>query len=268
MTIIYSCHSKKEKDMEADDNVIAADEDSALKKQNILFQNWEIEDAEHPMKKDLFNNSDSIYNYPGLTFLSDSSIVENPRGEIRIGKFSLSGNNIIASFGKDRATYEIKKIEEYKMILSRNENNKTALLYLKGDGNPYYGRKINPFHPVYNQWRIKPSKPESDEEIRQRLKNCIQFFSIFFKDNYRRDATEIDFMGLPSCFKWYQGGISVQSEKNLDKKFITCFYNKEQALKARQMMDEVIVKKYHWQKEEQNWIKQTAGVLQQIRDSL
>ena len=59
-------------------------------------------------------------------------------------------------------------------------------------------------------------------------------------------SAEIDFLGLPSCFKWYQGGIYVQGPTHLDRKWINCFYSEEQAMQARQMMEDVVLKKYDW----------------------
>ena len=60
----------------------------------------------------------------------------------------------------------------------------------------------------------------------------------------------------------------MQNEKNLDKKFIECFYDKSQALQARQTIQDALGKKYKWEKNEDNWVKQITPVLQQIKDSL
>ncbi len=78
----------------------------------------------------------------------------------------------------------------------------------------------------------------------------------------------MEFLGLPNCFVWYKGGIYIQKEKELDEKFKNCFYNYSQALKARQMLEDALQKKYVWKKGEDNWIKQTAPVLKQISDSI
>ncbi len=49
---------------------------------------------------------------------------------------------------------------------------------------------------------------------------------------------------------------------------MSCFYSKEQALKGRQMLEDALVKKYNWDVNETNWIKQTMPVLQQIHDKI
>lgn len=234
-----------------------------------LFQSWEITDAEHPMVKDVFNNSDSIYNFPGLLFLKDSSVVENPRGLVRFGKFTMPDKKIKATFSDGgTAVYIIKTIRSTEMQLQRNEKNNQTLLYLKAEGKPFIAGKINPFEPSLNAWRIPPKKAESKEALKERLRQYVQFYVNFFDDNIQRDVKEINFVGLPNCFKWYNGGIYVQSESKLDKKFIRCFFSKEQALEARQMLEDVLGKKYKWDTAESDWMKQTAPVLKQIHDSL
>jgi hypothetical protein len=235
-----------------------------------LFQNWEVTDAEHPMVKDVFNNSDTgVYNFPGLIFLNDSFIVENPRGQIRFGKFSMLEKKIKATFTDGgTAVYVIKRIRPTEMQLVRNEKNSQTLLSLKADGKPFTPDKKNPYDPSLNQWRLKARKAETNEELKERLKQYVQFYANYFYDNLQRDAKEINFLGLPSCFKWYKGGIFIQNENKLDKKFIGCFYSKAQALAARQMLVDALEKKYTWAMGEPDWIKQTAPVLQQIHDSL
>ena len=60
----------------------------------------------------------------------------------------------------------------------------------------------------------------------------------------------------------------MQRVKDLDKKWINCFYSEEQALEARLMMEDVLSKKYDWDTTQTNWIKQTVGVLKQIHDGM
>ena len=60
----------------------------------------------------------------------------------------------------------------------------------------------------------------------------------------------------------------MQGPKNLDKKWINCFYSEEQALEARQLMEDVLTKKYDWDTTQTNWVKQTAMVLKLIHDKM
>ena len=266
--LITGCNQQRQKDKKVSD--MSAARYSPSDSMEYLFQNWNVIDADHPMVKDVFNNHDTaILNFPGLVFLNDSFIVENPRGELRYGNFSRTGKQISAAFNDGgKATYTVKQLHATELQLQRNEKNSQTLLYLKADGKLFRSDKKNPFDPSLNQWRVKPKKPETKEEIRLRLKQYLQFYAAYFYDNIQRGTTEINFLGLPCCFKWYKGGIYIQNENKLDKKFILCFYSKDQALEARQILEDALGKKYNWDTNEPDWLKQTAPVLEQMRDSI
>ena len=83
-----------------------------------------------------------------------------------------------------------------------------------------------------------------------------------------KDEKIVSFWGLPSCFKWYGGAIYLKKEDELKENWINCFYNKEQALTAQAMLESIISKKYQWDKEETNWVKQSSGVVKQMYDTL
>lgn len=236
-----------------------------------LCRYWEVTDADNPTKADVYNNDeDGIYNYPGIIFMTDSTFLENPRAVMRYGKFILKGKTITADFDdKAKAIYTIERKENDTMVLKRMEDNHATTLYLKGSWAYWPDAKQNPFNKINSEWRLKPAKPETDDELKARLKNCVQFYQYFFEGNAVNANNEIDFLGLPTCFKWYSGAIYVLSEKNLDKKWINCFYNEDQAKKARQIIEDVVTtNKFSWDSTQTNWVKQTADVLKQIKAKL
>ncbi|MEP6584107.1 MAG: hypothetical protein ABJA90_07560, partial [Ginsengibacter sp.] len=231
-----------------------------------LCQYWEVTDAERPTFRDLYDNQqDKVYNYPGIVFMSDSTFLENPRAEMRYGKFSFKGKQLEAKFddGKN-AVYTIQDKRGNTMVVKRTDKNEATILYLKASNVFWPAADKNPYNKLYSQWRMKPKAAEDDMQLKERLKGCVRFYEYFFKGYAESAADEIDFLGLPTCFKWYQGGIFVQSAKTLDKKWINCFYSEEQALHARQVMEDALSKKYDWDTTERNWIKQIPPVLKQI----
>jgi hypothetical protein len=258
-------------DAHKDEKIV--DEKEAIRKDPFhqLCQYWEVTDAESPTYTDLYDNSiDGIYNYPGIIFMTDSTFLENPRAAMRYGKFTLKGNIITAIFDdKKKAVYNIQSRQGDTMILKRIEENHAAVLYLKGSQTFWPDASLNPFNKNNSKWRIKPAKPENVSELNGRLKNCVQFYEYFFRGYAKTEGDEIDFLGLPTCFKWYAGAIYVLSAKNLDKKWINCFYSEDQAMQARQMMEDVVTnKKYDWDTTQRNWMKQTADVLKQIHSKM
>jgi hypothetical protein len=236
-----------------------------------LCQYWEVTDADNPTFRDIYDQqTEGIYNYPGIIFMTDSTFLENPRAAMRYGRFVLKGKVINAQFddGK-KAVYTILNIQDNIMTLRRVEKDHSTTLHVKGEQTFWPDAALNPFNKINSKWRIKPATTESAEALRERLKECVQFYQYFFQGYAESGKSEIDFLGLPTCFKWYQGGILVQGPKNLDKKWINCFYSEEQALEARQMMeDAVTTKKYDWDTTQTNWLKQTANVLKQIHDKM
>ena len=74
----------------------------------------------------------------------------------------------------------------------------------------------------------------------------------------------VSFIGLPSCFKWYGGGIFIQKQSEIQGKWINSFYNKEQAMKAYKLADKLLSYKYEWPKNERNWLKLNVAVLKQM----
>ena len=235
-----------------------------------LCQYWEVTDAENPTFRDIYDqHTQGILNYPGIIFMTDSTLLENPRATMRYGKFLFKGKVISAQFDDGKtAVYTIQDIQNTNMILRRVEKDHATTLTLKGSGVFWPDAKLNPFNKINSRWRTKPAKAESPQALRERLKECLQFYEYFFQGHAGSETSEIDFMGLPSCFKWYQGGIYVQGPKNLDRKWINCFYSEGQAFEARQMMEDVLSKKYDWDTTQTNWIKQTVTVLKQIHDNM
>lgn len=236
----------------------------------LLCQYWRLSDAEHPTSKDIsFTNDQGILIESGIVFMTDSSFLENPAGEMSYGKFRLNGNKIEAKFDNGRkAVYTINRLHKDQLLLNRLENKHTSELTYKSTDTRWPDANKNPFAKQNYQWSIKPKNAESDEQIKNRLKQFVEFYKYYFDGLVNGGATNIDFTGLPCCLNWYQGGITIQSENKLDKKWIDCFYSTEQAHKGRQMLEDALVKKYDWDTKETNWLKQTASVLQQIHDGM
>ncbi len=234
-----------------------------------LCQYWEVTDAERPTYRDINEHRDNIFNIPGIVFMTDSTFLENPKATMRYGKFTIRGKQINAQFDDGtKAVYTIQEKQGNTMKVKRSEKQQSTILYLKGAEVFWPDANKNPFNKINSEWRIKPKKAESENELKTRLKGCVQFYQYFFKGYVESKSTEIDYSGLPSCFSWYEGGIFVQNEKKLDPKWIGCFYSGGQALQARQIMENILSKKYDWDTTERNWIKQLVPVLKQVHDKL
>ena len=128
------------------------------------------------------------------------------------------------------------------LILSSTDEKKK--IEYRADGKVQKILTDDPFYGSNNKWRIKPVKPETDEAVKQRLLACVQFYNKLLKDKVARGTTSpAVFTGLPPVFNWYNGSITVTGKEKLMDKWVDCFYNKEQAYKAQNMLENIISKK-------------------------
>ncbi len=236
---------------------------------DLLSQDWEMEDADKEHWNEFF--WDSIANkrkYPGLSLFRDFTFTENIRCRMMTGKWSVDKANrmLLLQFDdRTKKAYFISELSLTKIIVE----NEDATISFSSDGLVHKDPLKDPFHPSNNQWRYKPRSAESREQIRQRVKDCVHFYSLFFKDNRLRRQSDISFIGLPNCFIWYNGGIGLPSLIELDKKWEDCFYSEDQAREAYDMLKAVIEKhQLKWPKHAGSWVDEIGDVLEQLHDQL
>jgi len=110
--------------------------------------------------------------------------------------------------------------------------------------------------------------PETDAALHARLKDNLHFFILYYKDAIAKNPDLVSFYGLPSCLRWYSGGIFMKKVEDLSAEWLKCFYNDEEAMKAYNIMDKVMDKKYTWPKDNSSWLQQNLAVLQQIYNNV
>lgn len=235
----------------------------------LLCQNWENkEDVDDGILNSGASNGDLEIPFRGFTFFDDGVMVQNPRDNMKTGKWTLDEKSKIIHMIFDNGSstdFTVDAIGVKSLLLKAGKDK--AVKYV-ADGKKHKIVSDDPFYPANNKWRIKPTHSETGSEIKSRVIQCVLFYNKFFQDNGDRNEKVISFYGIPSCFKWYQGGISVNNKDKLSKKWIDCFFNTDQAVQGQQLLENIISKKYKWNRQEPSWIKQSAGVLLQIADSL
>jgi hypothetical protein len=247
------------------DDEVVADKDTF----HLLCQYWQLEEADNPTSKDISFKENGIEFKSGIVFMTDSVMLENPKGKMNYGKFRLDENAINVIFDNGgNAVYKIGRLNKDELLLRRTENKHVSQLTFKASHTYWPDADKNPFSKENFKWVQKPTRLENAEEIKRRAKESVQFYDYYLTGFVNGGATTIDFEAIPCCFNWYSGGISIQSETKLDKKWMNCFYSKEQAFEARQILEDAILKKYDWDTTETDWVKQTIPVLQQIHDGL
>ncbi|MEO5890229.1 MAG: hypothetical protein ABIQ31_08250 [Ferruginibacter sp.] len=271
--ILTGCNSnpKKTEIIQAPKESMSAtltDLSAATDIKKLLCQNWENkEDAEDAAQSGGSEGFEMPYR--GFSFFEDATVVQNPRDKIRFGKWTMNDATKMIDIEFDKgvkAHYKIVAIGAKQMILQDMSDKKKT--EYKADAKAQKKPADDPFYGANNLWRIKPARSEPDSAIKLRTEQCLLFYSKFLADNAGRGANIISFAGIPTCFKWYHGGVSVTNKDKLEEKWINCYYNKDQALKAQAMLERIISKKYKWDKEEKMWVKQSADVVKQMYDTL
>ena len=120
---------------------------------------------------------------------------------MRYGKFVLKGKVINAQFddGK-KAVYSIEDLQDSNMVVRRVEKDHTTTLSLKGTHVFWPDAASNPYNKINSRWRIKPVKAETPEALHERIKECVKFYQYFFRGYAESQSSEMDFLGLPTCF--------------------------------------------------------------------
>ena len=237
---------------------------------DILCQHWELENMEGVSSIELVMDPvTDLRIFPELSLFKDSSVVENPRNVLRIGKWHLTKERqpILSLFFNDSTTkkYRILDIKSSVLVLARKGSKDSLFLKLTSDTKVHRNMRNDPFYPLHNYWRIKPSAAESDSAIIQRVKQCIRFYALYFRDCIKRNRKTINFLGLPIIFKWYSGGIGLPDIENLHESWINCFYNKNQAIQGYNILRKLIKDyEYDWPEKAPAWVYQTHSVLEQM----
>lgn len=232
-----------------------------------LCQHWELGKMEGASSSELVMDENFDRVRPQYNFYKDGSVLENPRKDIHIGKWQLRGGDSLLLYFTDSTQkwYIITTIDSRNLrLITKNKSGKALFLNLSGNGMIHGNMYNDPFHPVNNQWRIRPDQPEADSAIRKRVTNCLKFFALYYRDNLLRNYSSIDFEGFPKIFSWYRGGIGLPDRDKIDSTWTNCFYDKADAMKGYKFLRMLIVDyEYDWP-EKQQWYLQTHSVLEQM----
>lgn len=232
-----------------------------------LCQQWELEKTEGASSSELIldENFDPIH--PQYNFFKDGSVLENPRHRVRLGKWRIGGrDSLILSFTDNvQKWFLITSVDSRQLrMITKDKVGNALYLNLSGNGLVHANMYNDPYHPVNNQWRLKPGSAETDSAIKARAINCVKFFALYYRDNLLRNKSSINFEGFPRIFNWYKGGIGLPDRDKLDEKWIDCFYDEDDASKGYKFLRALIVNyEYEWTPKVAWWL-QTHSVLEQM----
>ena len=233
----------------------------------LVCQRWDNKEDYEDVK----NVSDKLeIPFRGFYLFNDGSMVKDPRDNMVPGSWAYDDKAKLLQFNLQNGTtekYIIRAVGYDELVLSKPGKDAPLIKYM-ADGFLHKDLHNDPFYAPNMLWRAKPKAAEGDAAIHKRVKDCLHFYYLYYTDNDKRNAPVISFYGLPGCFIWYAGGIHLKKEEKLDKAWTNIFYNAADASKAYVILDKMITKKYKWDKDVSNWVKQNAGVLKQMEQKI
>lgn len=255
---------------ESDTAMVKIEQSAKTQLATLLCQHWELEKMDDVESIDQVLDEKGKRIFPGLVFFHDFQVVENPRSHLKIGNWKASVRNgkiILELTFKPNITkeYQVKTITPRYLLLSTPlAEGGSRELRLKGTGYRQSNNQWDPFYPDNIRWMIRPAKSENDSLVYERTKQAVRFFALFYRDNIKKQQSEISFVGLPKIFEWYSGGIGLVDRESVPESWLDCFYNSKQAFKAYRMLHDLIVDyEFNWIKAP-SWIYATHSVLEQM----
>ena len=241
---------------------------------DLLCQSWDLLDVDDASTSQLmFEEGKGRRLYAGISLFKDSMAVVNPREEMKIGTWQLApvGKEYMLNIKteKEILKYRISDLKSREMKLHWISGNDSLWMNLRTNGIVHIYPKNDPFHPSNLQWRIRPSTKEPDSMIRKRTEDCLKFYALLFRDAIKTQKTSITYGGLPSVFNWYNRGIGLDPVDEVSDAWISCFYDREDAMKSYKILQDLIVQnEFDWPRGVPSWVYSTHSVLEQMYHTL
>ncbi len=200
-----------------------------------------------------YNDQDSSgYENMALNLKSDGSYAHFAANFYNYGKWkwdaTTSRITLTPESGHPRNgtfVFELVKQEkeevQVKRILQKGE-----VLVKRKKADKWFGNKNmvseSPFESKYNQWRVKPTNPETREQIRERTFQYIQFLKICFQYQVDNKIESLTHGWYPQPFQLHFINTARMAYSNELIDWNACFYNEEQAVEAYKLISGTMYK--------------------------
>jgi hypothetical protein len=172
-----------------------------------------------------------------LSFFDDKSYseLEGP-GTFTSGTWTAEGDDALALSGSGKGTrnalikeeetsagkpYDVLLVERGSLVLKYRKITEPLKLY-----------RDDPFYKTNNQWRTKPSKPESTRELTQRMAGYFKHLALVLKAAKDRKQDVVSFAFSKGPVKIYNGGIGIYPYELVPEEWKNSFYNDSSARAA------------------------------------
>jgi hypothetical protein len=136
--------------------------------------------------------------------------------------------------------------------------------YLDADKDRYTTLEEDPYSIENNRWRVKPFNAETDEQLKQRVLNHLDFWENLFTDAQEFERPYISYGWFDSPLTVAVNGVRLEFYDEHKKEWDQNFYDSADAGKGYQMMRECFSKKLKFMDTE-NKYKRHEDVIKQLK---
>lgn len=145
---------------------------------------------------------------------------------------------------------------------------KGMVLNFEGQRFKFSSTADNPFSIENNRWRIHASKKETEQELKDRLRNHCRYYEIYFRWALDNDLSSIDVRSTPSVIKIYGNGFALKNYEDLPGVWHSYFYDEEDCHKASNIIKTIFEHKDIAWAHTDNKYKMFISAFQQLEDQL
>jgi hypothetical protein len=221
------------------------------KRRQTISGNWLIISPDHNLQdagqyRAYSHIQDSIVGLMGLKMikLSDDGTFQQLDSAGKTGRWGMTPNNIIfveqggrgfEDFSAGFADYKNGLMHLTQFVEADGERIELTWNLKKITGN--YASKL--FAREKNEWRNKPSHPETEQQMRQRLSDMLHYYSAYYK-LVTREANFFISKRVILPFTFYQHAMAMKPYDEASF-FSGLFFNKEESEKAWNYLKRVLV---------------------------
>jgi hypothetical protein len=153
-------------------------------------------------------------------------------GSYEEGRWQLKKNQLVLSPAGDWKVipFEVRSVDEGKLELYYAP--RAAVYSFEGYENKFTRPSDNPFYYRNNKWRRKAERPESDSEIRERVKNHFRFFEKYLAWAQGRNIRVGNISSIASPLQVYSNGFELVHFERQSYQWKELFYDTANARTA------------------------------------
>jgi len=236
------------------------------------------------------------YGYAFINFYSDTGCIIRKGTDFINAQWTSneSGNTIIISEKKGKSElqesrFKIGRIADSILVFKFKPDSGIVAFYKQSKGKDegfsdfightdfvfmfkkdffIYERKTDDIHSfINNAWRIKPEKPESDAQLKERVKASVNYTKIYINDAFNRGEHYYCTRAVTAPLKLYSGAVRLLEKEKISKEWLDVFYNREQAMQAYQILINAF-KKDLTTTQRKNWVQTDVEILNKICEKI